>query len=287
MGLIGPDLGNLAAMIGKVIDPADTRLVLVVGSPRSGTTMIGTFLGSALGVLDLGEYVGYDFCFRLARNEMANMPALAVSRYLIELQTHALGFPRKLAAEAGAAWFVASAPWNLLVVSELAQAEPEAVIVLCVRQVRGVCQSLARSYSEGRAWAGASLVERAALWCDFYEKAPSLPPERTLVFDYDAMCRTPEREIAALQDGLKTHGFPAQTAQLETLTTSHATTGMARAPIAESDACCGVRWRPGASWDPSQWSEHAERDLQACDRYRTTARDLAAWRGQLARSHHR
>jgi hypothetical protein len=250
------------------------RPTLVIGSPRSGTTLIGVCLGSAPGVADLGEYVGYDFCYRLAVAEMAAMPAVGMAEYLAELQQHALDFPRRLAVQRSANWFVASAPWNLLVAQQVAAAEPEALFVLCIRDVRGVCQSLARSYANGRTWVGADTSARVGLWRRFYAVAPQLPPTRTIVLDYDRLCADPEPVFYTLLADLVRLGFPADGIDLARLTESYANHHRPQPTIARRTRDGTLVWQRRMGWDPTCWSASDAAVLAADPHFPAVEADL-------------
>jgi hypothetical protein len=241
------------------------RPLLVVGSPRSGTTLIGTLVGSAVGAIDLGEYAGYDFCHRIARAEMADMPGAATRDYLRDLTRHAHDFPRQFGA--GHEWFVASAPWNLLVAEQIRQAEPDALFVLCHRRVEGVCQSLRRSYESGRLWAGEHLVQRIDLWCDFYANVGSLPEGRTVILDYDQLCAAPRDSAEQLLGDLEALGYPARSSDLSVFARSHATqsdrpTVAALLPEGE------LTWTSRSSWDAGAWGNEDQVILDSHDRFR-------------------
>src|SRR5260370_4628911 len=52
-GSFSPTIANLMAV----------RPIFVVGSPRSGTTMIGNYIGTAQSVLNAGEYRALDIAY--------------------------------------------------------------------------------------------------------------------------------------------------------------------------------------------------------------------------------
>jgi Sulfotransferase family len=182
------------------------------------------------------------------------------------MQAHAHDFPRRLAA--GSDWFVASAPWNLLVAEHLAKHEPDAVFVLCTRRVEGVCQSLQRSYESGREWAGKDTASRIDLWCDFYKHAENLPADRTVTLDYDALCTQPRETFIALQNALAEKGFPAYGVDTAALAQSHATKDAAQPTIATLSADGSLEWTPRMSWKPEKWTEKDQAALDAHAGYR-------------------
>src|SRR5712692_4123414 len=106
----------MGTLSGAVSDRAKlgVRPLLVVGSPRSGATLIGALLGSGPRVVNIGEYFGYYFCHRVALSEIGGVPTVEGTKYLAERQRYAHDFPKRQALQRKASWFVASAPWTLL-----------------------------------------------------------------------------------------------------------------------------------------------------------------------------
>lgn len=239
------------------------RPIFVLGSPRSGTTLLGELLGSTVRVIHLGEYAGYYFCHQVASDEVSSWPAVGVHRYLAELREHAHEFPKCLAAEKAVDWFVVSAPWNLLVADRIVERENSAIFVICVREVRGVCQSLARSYASGWTWAGSTTAARIELWCRFYRNAASLPFERTIPIVYDHLCKDPTRTYDKFVSDLQVLGFPGGLLHVDSFATSHATLEDEPQPTVGSRAANGaisLHGRP--AWDPGGWTEEDELALQ-------------------------
>lgn len=256
------------------------RPIFVLGSPRSGTTLVGALVASAPGGLDLGEYAGYDFCLRVAVEEMGAMPALHTDVYLKELREHAFAFPRRLANAAAAAWFVVSAPWNLLVAESLAEEEADALFLLCVREARGVCQSLKRSYESGRRWAGATPDERLDLYSRFYASAPQLPRDRTVIFDFDHACTDPERAFRELTRDLLRLGFPGDRMNPAIATESHANPS-AQPTIARRTEDGAVVWQARRAWDPGAWSAEEDEALARHARVADATAALARFVGAV------
>ena len=99
----------MGTLSGAVSDRAKlgVRPLLVVGSPRSGATLIGALLGSGPRVVNIGEYFGYYFCHRVALSEIGGVPTVEGTKYLAERQRYAHDFPKRqteFSARAGWAW---------------------------------------------------------------------------------------------------------------------------------------------------------------------------------------
>lgn len=250
---------------------ATPKPLFVVGSPRSGTTLIGATLATARLTADLGEYIGYDFSYRIAQGELGTMPGPATNDYLVELRQHAHDFPRKFAR--GKDWFLTSAPWNLLVANQIAVTEPEAIFVLCYRRVEGVSQSLKRSFDAGYYWAGSNTWQRINLWCKFYNAASNLPINRTVVLEYDELLDAPEASIEKMLDNLERLGFPGRSCDLSPLARSHATE-FARSTVASIGKDGNIVWHAQPSRDVVGWTGQDRRILENHESYIAVSNSL-------------
>src|SRR5437016_3417331 len=115
-------------LIMKVAKP-----IFIVGSPRSGTTLIGNYVGSCPSVCSLGEYGGFYFSYGIAVREFRQMPTPYKDQYINELQEHALLFANKIALDHNSQFYSDSTPWNMLIAKELADALPNAIFILTLR----------------------------------------------------------------------------------------------------------------------------------------------------------
>jgi hypothetical protein len=232
------------------------RPVFVVGVPRSGTTVIGAFVGSADRVLDLGEYGGFYFSHRIASSVFRRLPGPSRSSYLRSLREHAAEFACKTARDRGASSFCDSTPWNLLITNDLIQEFPDALFVLVVRHYSGAIQSLARSADEGYEWAGSNDSVRARLWSQFYSNAVDLPVDRTVVVSYDSLCAKPQPSIEGLRSDLSVANSDLVDLDVSVFATSHATQS-SRPAIAVNDGS-GLRFQSVPSFNRSAWSAEIE-----------------------------
>lgn len=237
--------------------------LFVVGSPRSGTTLIGRFLGSDPSVLDLGEYYGHYFAAVKAPAAFTRVPSDFADLYLAGLWQHSIAFSRQLTSDHGRRAFVDSTPWNLLLLQRLARDYPAAVFLVMLRSLPGVCQSLERSYAAGYQWAGASTRDRAAVWTDLYQHLPELPPGRTIAVSYDRLRQAPQETIERLLKALERHHGPSH-CDMSVLARSHATGAEPRSTLLSAGPG-GHTWTPAAPYDQSRWSEEDERELAAED----------------------
>lgn len=260
--------------------PPPIRPIFVLGAPRSGTTVLGSYVASAPAVCDLGEYAGFFFAHHIAEREYRRVPSPYKDRYMAELRDHAREFPGRIARASGCGAFCDSTPWNLLVAAELVQRLPDALFVLTVRDIAGLSQSLARSHAAGYEWAGATIAERAELWRDFYAHVEALDPARTILVDYEHLCADPTPALAELDRSLVARGIagPRDRGQF---CESHANPeGSARPTLGTYIAGGGVALSPIASSDPAAWSPEAEYTARSIVEGAASA--LARFRERLA-----
>lgn len=235
--------------------------ILVLGSPRSGTTLIGAYIGSSPSVADLGEFAGFYLTYHTVPYEYRYTPCNHKASYLDELQRLARDFPARMALRERAGAYCDSTPWNLLVAQDLAAILPKAVFVLCLRHYSGAIQSLRRSYEQGFRFAGPDDRTSARVWSDFYRNVVHLPPDRTIEVSFDGLCATPGATLANLDENLRRHGLAVDGFERRVLTRSHAVPASATRPtIARLDELGRVILVERASVDLEQWgSERDER----------------------------
>jgi hypothetical protein len=218
--------------------------------------MVGELLGSHAKVFTPGEYLAFYATEIFIKRPLARIPSLLRNDWFEALDRAAVDVAVRSGEDLGADVFCDATPWNLIVADSLAQRFPNALFVLCLRHPAGVIQSLERSFRSGFLWAGADDLARAKLYASVYVNVPTLPPERTLVFDYDAICGDPENFvppfIAAVANALQvdTSGF-----DLCVLARSHAAApvGGSGPPIATVDDNGQLQYQPRESYDPIRW----------------------------------
>jgi hypothetical protein len=236
------------------------RPIFVVGSPRSGTTLIGNYIGSSSTVLNLGEYAAFYYMHALIPPPFSRFPSPYNQRYLEALKQHAADFARDAALDQGCSAYCDATPWNLLIGRELAQAFPNALFVLVLRHFSGVILSLERSYTDGFTWAGDSWESRARVWSSFYNRAAFLPRDRMITVGYDQLCATPDVTVERLRENLAQHGVDATGLDLGTFAVSHATNPAYQRPtLATSPPGNGGGLRRISSVDLTGWTTELNR----------------------------
>lgn len=215
------------------------RPIFVVGSPRTGTTMIGNYIGSAESVLNAGEYRALYLAFGTLPIQLKGALAGLVpaewepfqAQYVREVQDHAAEFIVRAAESAGCKAFCDSSPRNVLVGPALAGLYPDALFILTLRHYSGTIQSLQRlgtitilpGNEPGVDWVDPGAVAAAVLWNRHYQAALQLPRDRTVLFGYDGFCSDPEAVLARFKRALSAARFPIQELDDSVFATSHAT----------------------------------------------------------------
>ena len=226
------------------------RALFVLGVPRSGTTLIGNYLGSAAGVLNFAEYGGFYVAHSVAPAVIERIPGYHHKEYLAELRRHARAFAERIARARGCAWYLDHTPWNLEIAAALAQDPADALFVLMLRHYSGTILSLRRF-----AWAGESWEDNARLWVALCGKIIDLPAERRIPVSYDALAAEPDVTLASLAGALGQYGYPVDDLDPAMLGHSHAAIiGEPRAVIGagEDGQVTGVK--PISSFDADRWS---------------------------------
>ena len=231
------------------------RALFVLGVPRSGTTLIGNYLGSSPAVLNLAEYGGFYVANSIIPTVIKSIPGFHHDAYLTEIREHARTFAERLATEHECAWYLDHTPWNLEVAACLAADPPESLFVLMLRHYSGNILSLRRF-----PWGGCTWEDTAKLWVTLCGFIVELPPERVIPVGYDALAEKPEQTLASLRSSLEEHGFDTGCLDDRLLAVSHAAiVGEPRPVIGVADNRQAGRIQPIRSFDAERWSG----DIQA------------------------
>jgi tetratricopeptide (TPR) repeat protein len=181
-------------------DPS-TLPMMIVGLPRSGTTLMEQILSSHPAVAGAGE-----LNFWSTRDPLLN-PKVAeawLDRYQAETAREALAMLRDLAP--GAAHVIDKNPFNFLWLGPIHLTFPRAMIIHCRRHPIDTCLSMAFTHLAARSDLPVDLAD-LVFYHRQYERMMAhwravLPPDRFIEVDYEALVADPEpiarRLIAAL-----------------------------------------------------------------------------------------
>jgi hypothetical protein len=207
------------------LGPLNEQLVFVIGSPRSGTTFLGSSIGSLPGFIDLGEVAA----LKAAIPELSRLEpdeSGPVLRGLLD-RTRRLGL-------VGSRRALEQTPEDVFVAAGLAAAFPEARFVHIIRDGRDVvCSLLERGWlSAGRSggddaghpygsaprfwveperaeeFARASDARRAAWAWRRYVSAARELDERTLEIRYERLAERPDEVATTVARFLETDSVP-------------------------------------------------------------------------------
>jgi hypothetical protein len=237
-------------------DAAPVRGLFVLGVPRSGTTMMGNYIGSHPSVLGLAEYGGLYIAHSVAPAYINRLPGREHEGFLAALQDLAIGHASEMAREQGCAWFCDATPWNLQVAGALAASAPDAVFVLMLRHFSGAVLSLRQFY-----WAGQSWEDAAKLWVTLNACITQLPEDRTVVIGYDVFASHPADTVAGIREALSTIGLDPDLLDETQFAASHAAiVGRPSRPTVAELIDGEVIFHAIPSLDEEQWTPevHAE-----------------------------
>jgi sulfotransferase family protein len=254
------------------------RPIFVVGSPRSGTTLIGNYLGSARSVLNVGEYRAIYLAFGTLPVQLRGALTGLVPdswdpylrQYIEEVQRHAVDFVYRATEREGRTAFCDSHPRNVLIAPLLARLFPDALFVLTLRHYTGVIQSLMRlgmisllpDNAPSLDFVEPTRAAAAVLWDRHYQAAMGLPLERTVAFGYDRFCADPKATIARLKQALHAAGFPVEELDDSVFSESHASVPGSPRPTVGAPAGAGTRLSRIPSYDAEAWLPVIERDVR-------------------------
>jgi hypothetical protein len=196
---------------------ATPRGLFVLGVPRSGTTVIGNYIGSHPEVLGLAEYAGFYLAHSTAPAYLNPLPGRGHAEFLDALAELATSQASTAAEEEGCGWYCDATPWNLEIAGVLASSLPDAVFVLMVRHFSGAVLSLQQF-----GWAGKSWADAARRWTGLNSRISQLPADRTIVVSYDVLAEQPAETLAGLHEALAAAGLDPDGFDPMQLTASHA-----------------------------------------------------------------
>ncbi len=183
--------------------------IFVVGSPRSGTTLIGNVLGAAKGICSDNESLFLIDLWRtyIDLHQGANTKQQRpLSGYISE--DALLAEIKKLSdlifsgvTKNNKCVYLDHTPWYGLFLPFLLLLYPDARVVHVVRKGRWVVDSLTKSYSNGFKWAGDTMEKRTEIWQSFVQEVRSIEKkigDNYTEVQYDSFIKKPEITIRNL-----------------------------------------------------------------------------------------
>ena len=230
-------------------DSASIRALFVLGAPRSGTTVMGDYLGSHPAVLGLAEYGGFYVAHSVAPAYLVRLPGHEHDGFTASLGDLAAEHASRVARAEGCTWYCDATPWNLEVAGQIVTSVPDALFVLMVRHFSGTVLSLSQF-----GWAGASVESAARLWVTLNACVEQLPMDRTIVVGYDALTADPVATLAGIHEAFGSLGLAADQFDAVQFARSHAAIiGRPRPTVAEL-VDGQVIFRAIPSLDEQQWT---------------------------------
>lgn len=259
--------------VGEV-RPGAPAVTFVLGSPRSGTTLVGRALGThpqlvsgheSLFLVDLWRVLAD---LHQGRNPRGFAP-LAEYIELDALLGHMAAlsdgiFGGLLARHPQASGLVDHTPWYASLTPLLRALYPDCRVVHMIRDGRQVARSLARSHEAGFAWAGPDAAAQARLWSAMVRggRSAAVLGDRYQELRYEALERDPEGSLRRLVAGLGLDWAPEI---LDALAEAHAGPSRASRLLARrrEDGSVEVTPRtPRTGW-PEGWSAAECRAFEA------------------------
>lgn len=240
----------------------ESQPIFILGSARSGTTLIGNYIGTSSLVCDMGEYFGFYWAHDVLVDRYKRVPTPYKESFLRSIQEHVAEFANLITRQQGLKIFCDSTPWNLLIIKELSKRFPNAIFILCIRHYTGVIQSLGRSFSDGYQWAGENYKERAEVYRMCYSNVESLPYERTVPISYDSLCSNPKDTLLNFKERLKELNFDVSSLNENIFVNSYATNPLHERPtLAFYNESQEIEFSSISSYNALNWSKQIEEEV--------------------------
>jgi hypothetical protein len=261
------NLGNCIRSPWRPLADHISRPIFVVGSPRSGTTVIGACLGSHPRIMSgeessfirqLGQMYQSYFLGKNQRSFAPLQKYVTENRLLELIGAFADGiFSSFLGENWKAVRYLDHTPWYCHHLDLLARLYPDAQFIHVIRDGRDVALSLEVSWKRGFKWAGDTIESRARIWSDAIEAAgktgAKLDPTQFIEIRYEQFCQDPIKTLTMLCVFL---AEPMVDAVLQPLHINHAAPSRTSRTLAEVSGPTTVHITPQkieTGWPP-HWS---------------------------------
>lgn len=196
---------------GRFTGVSDFAPIFVIGSPRSGTTLVAKCLGAHPAIASADESMfllnlwHLYSCWFKGQNSRQWKPleGFVDEKTLLDgIQALAELLFRSMAAKQGKTIALDHTPWYSALVPFIRALFPQARFVHMVRDGRAVVASLANNYKTGRSWGGSTLEERTQLWSTMVQaslRGQSIVGEgKFFEMRYESLCADPLKELSTL-----------------------------------------------------------------------------------------
>ena len=219
---------------GKIVIPPRTgsalkQPIFVVGSPRSGTTVLGQCLGAhplcvtneeSLILLPLWRIYIDLYASGLPTGIINLKEYISGEQLLSSLGQLADTVFTGLLGQAKASRYVDHTPWYGLISSFVTALYPDAQYIHVIRDGRQVARSLQESFHKGYLWAGNDLEARCQLWVAMVQGTlETLSQKDNFSVYYSHLCHSPDTVLHSVSDFI---GVPFDKTMLRPLHIHHA-----------------------------------------------------------------
>jgi hypothetical protein len=195
------------------------RGIFVLGVPRSGTTLMGNYVGSHPDVLGLAEYGGFYVAHSVGPAYINRLPGRQHDEFVSALGALPAAQVAVAAQEQGCGWYCDATPWNLEIAGALNQSLPA-----------------------------------AELWVRLNSCIDQLPIDRTVVVGYDVFAAQPADTIAGLREALAAAGLNPALFDEAQFAASHATIVGQPRPTVATVRDGELVFGPISSLDAESWT---------------------------------
>lgn len=187
------------------------KLIFIIGSPRSGTTVLGSCIGNHSEIASGDESLFLIDMWRIfsdlyqGRNHQDWAPLkkyIAEDKILKTIKSFGDSIFYSFMDRNKKSMYVDHTPWYILLIPFIKIIYPNSVFIHIIRDGRSVVKSLARSYELGFKWAGETLEERTRLWSKLVEfgrtSGPVYAKDSYIEIGYENFCCNPESTLITI-----------------------------------------------------------------------------------------
>lgn len=233
------------------------RPIFVIGSPRSGSTLIGNYIGTCRDVRYVGESINFAYTIydELNRDLKRAVPLLEANlTERNDLQNRVINSALDWLMNTSESKYICdSTPWTTILLDNVTEYFSDPIFVICLRHYSGVIASLKRSYESGYKWAGEDDIKRASLWVQFYRRILDANLKNSIIVNYDLLCMDPNRCIEKLNLELSRFDLDVSSLDLSVFCNSY-TNNKARVTIGKYNGG-KVQLEPISSIEQKNWTK--------------------------------